>query len=60
MSYVADEVEAEVTVPADEPGPRRSSIEKLPILTHSDFEDDFDDDPEHTAFARLPDEIIQQ
>lgn len=45
----------------NEPIPRRSSIEKLPVLADSDFGDDLgDDDLEPTAFHRLPEEIIQQ
>lgn len=44
----------------DQPDPRRPSIEKLPILTDSDFEDDLDDDPSAAAFHKLPEEIIQQ
>ncbi|PSR92253.1 hypothetical protein BD289DRAFT_481120 [Coniella lustricola] len=47
---------------ADELSPRRPSIEKAPIMTDSDFEDNqsFDDEPGATAFHNLPEEIIQQ
>lgn len=43
------------------PSPRRSSIEKPPILEDSNFVDDVsDDDSQPTAFDALPEEIIQQ
>lgn len=42
------------------PSPRRSSIEKPPILEDSDFDDVSDDDSQSTAFDALPEEIIQQ
>ncbi|ROV99954.1 hypothetical protein VMCG_06263 [Cytospora schulzeri] len=40
-------------------GPRRSSIEKPPILSDRDIAD-MDDDDSSPAFDRLPEEIIQQ
>lgn len=52
-------VSAEAPVAVDVSPPRRSSIEKPPLLSESDFEDD-DEDDEDTAFDRLPEEIIQQ
>lgn len=45
--------------PVDSPRPRRSSIEKQPILSDRGI-GDFDDDPEPSALDRLPEEIIQQ
>jgi hypothetical protein len=39
--------------------PRRSSIEKQPILSDRGIRD-FDDDPVPSALDRLPEEIIQQ
>lgn len=55
MSQVAGDVEDEAPVIH-----KRSSIEKLPILADSDFDDDLDDEPQSTAFDKLPEEIIQQ
>ncbi|KAJ0121309.1 F-box domain-containing protein [Diaporthe amygdali] len=45
--------------PVDGELPRRSSIEKHPILSDRDI-DDIDDDLEPSALDRLPEEIIQQ
>lgn len=45
--------------PVDGQPPRRSSIEKQPILSDRGI-DAFDDDPEPSALDRLPEEIIQQ
>jgi hypothetical protein len=53
MSQAADEVGVE------DHGPRRSSIEKPPILSDRDIADMGDDDLSG-AFDRLPEEIIQQ
>lgn len=68
MSQVAGDAEHEVPVAGqdqhkaevDEAIPKRLSIEKLPILTDSDFNDDLDDDLQPTALDQLPEEIIQQ
>lgn len=54
---VADQVR--VAVEDTGPSPRRSSIEKLPVLADSDF-DDIEDDDLPRAFDKLPEEIIQQ
>lgn len=56
MSHVAGDVGDEApTIP------KRSSIEKLPLLVDSDLYDDLDDDDaQPTAFDKLPEEIIQQ
>lgn len=40
--------------------PKRSSIEKPPLLMTSDFDDFEDENPLPSAFERLPEEIIQQ
>lgn len=53
MSKAADEVGFE------DHDPRRSSIDKPPILSDRDVADMDDDDPS-TVFDRLPEEIIQQ
>lgn len=55
-SYYAHEAEM---VDVDEPGARRSSIEKPPIMIDDDLDDD-DLEIEIPAIDRLPDEIIQQ
>lgn len=58
MSHVAGDVGDEApTIP------KRSSIEKLPLLVDSDLDDDLDDDDaaaQPMAFDKLPEEIIQQ
>ncbi|KAF3762444.1 hypothetical protein M406DRAFT_347518 [Cryphonectria parasitica EP155] len=52
----------EAVVAVDETIPRRSSIEKPPVMSDSEFEDDdLDDDGlRPVAFHNLPEEIIQQ
>lgn len=45
--------------PVDGQRPRRSSIEKQPIMSDRGM-GDFDDEPEPSALERLPEEIIQQ
>lgn len=68
MSQGADAVEVAVQETSPGPGlglglgpsPRRSSIEKPPILEDSDFDDVSDDEHQPTAFDALPEEIIQQ
>lgn len=57
MAQAVDELQAAVADMG--PTPRRSSIEKPPLLADSGF-DDVDEDTLPTAFDRLPDEIIQQ
>lgn len=54
MSQAMDEA------PVDGQRPRRSSIEKQPILSDRGIGDFDDDDPEPSALERLPEEIIQQ
>lgn len=54
MSHVGDDARESAVVP------RRSSIEKLPLMADSDLDDDSDDESQPIAFDKLPDEIIQQ
>lgn len=63
MSQDAGEVQVAVQESDPDPGPspRRSSIEKPPVLSESDLDRGSDDDVSHpTAFDTLPEEIIQQ
>ncbi|KAJ4421994.1 hypothetical protein N0V82_003390 [Gnomoniopsis sp. IMI 355080] len=64
MSQGANEVHvaAQECSPGRDPGhsPRRSSIEKPPILEDSEFDDVSEDGSQATSFDSLPEEIIQQ